>query len=565
MKKKNSAFRRINLILKNNKGIIITIILSGLVFLGIFKSMPSSNIDNMGGTHSWLSGSTIKFVNNWLEEGAANLNFTNYDAPLSIESSTLQDRDPYLSYPTGETFLVYSAAKLTGKNQISVGFLHKFQIMLFAIETVLLATFVYFFLTRTIRLKNETIKIIISVLTSTLWVMLPICSYYLFNIFFADQCVILWAMGAILVEYLIRSNEEKNLPLKIIRSIILFSGFLIDYYFWFLTAFLFMAEILDVWLKVQKKNKKKELLKILYWFGIPVLLSILVYFIQLNMTPNWLAIMKEKFGIRVVGEGKTIEWIVSAIVFHFIWAFSSLNDASFIYLLLIIFSTIIGTIIVLIKNHKMSQLIKNAGLSIITCNILAIITQILFFKQHSAIHEFSMIKVAWVVALLPLILSLVCYFIATSSTKVKGIREKEFFIIFVLGFSLVLFATGVPKSTENYSANRIEIKNYAFESMLAEQTDYYDVVFSYSEEIPLIPPQSLAISKKRIYKIQNIDEIASKMYGLDKKAKAVLIINKDTKLEKPQQKQIQCLEKNGLTRWEDNYFKIVDLNEFKGC
>ena len=57
----------------------------------------------------------------------------------------------------------------------------------------------------------------------------------------------------------------------------------------------------------------------------------------------------------------------------------------------------------------------------------------------------------------------------------------------------------------------------------------------------------------------------SKMYGLDKKAKAVLIINKNTKLEKPQQKQIQCLEKNGLTRWEDNYFKIVDLNEFKGC
>ncbi len=555
--------------LSSRIGLIATVLISGLAFFGIIKSMPPENISNMGGTHSWLSGSTITFVNNWLDEGATNLHFTNYDVPTSVEADTLEKRAPYLSYPTGETFFVFLAAKLTGKQQITIPFLHKFQIILFGIETLLFAAFIYYLLTRTLHIKSEIKKITISTLTSTLWVLLPTCFYYLPNVFFADQCVILWAMGIILVEYLIRTSNTNSLVLKGLRAIILFSGFLIDYYFWFLAAFLFIAEIANTWQKNQKGKRKKEILKILLWFGIPIILAILTYFIQLNMTPNWLGIMKEKFGIRIVGEGKTIEWIIGAIFYNFIDAFSSFNDTTYIYLLVLVAISIIGTVTIIIKNHKLPLIIKNAGLSIIVCNILAIIFQLFFFKQHSAIHEFSMIKVAWIIALLPLFLSIICYYILIPNKKgsigISHATESKYFIMYILGFTLVLFALGIPNSTNNFSASRIELKDYSFESVVKEKTDYYDVLFSYSEEILRIPPQPLAISKKRIYKIQNIDEIASKMSGLDQNAKTVLVVNKGVNLEKSLQKQIKCLKNIGKIRWEDDYYILIDVNNYTAC
>ena len=87
------------------KGLITTIIVTLVGVSVLFCFVIPRYTNNMGGTHSWLSGSTIKFVNYWLDEGAINLNFTNYESPASIEFNELEDRTPYLSYPSGKHFL----------------------------------------------------------------------------------------------------------------------------------------------------------------------------------------------------------------------------------------------------------------------------------------------------------------------------------------------------------------------------------------------------------------------------------------------------------------------------
>lgn len=546
----------------NHKGIIWTVALVVISFVVMFGFMIPVRFNNMGGTHSWLSGSTIKFVNYWLEDGMRNLKFTNYESPASIEFNDLEDRTPYLSYPTGETFFVYSAAKVLGKKQISIGFLHKFQLAMFGIEAVLLASFLYYFLTRTVKYKSEFGKIVISVLSALLWVLLPTCNYYLVNIYYADQCVILWVMAILLCEYLFRtSTEKKNTFLKSLRAFLIFTGLLIDYYFWILVFFLFLAEIIGVFANRKKGKRKKEIINILLWFAIPVILAVTVFFIQLIQTNDWFNIMTGKFTMRVVGrEEDTFDWEMTAIFENFARAFS-LDARTIFYLIILLLATLIGIIGILIKRKKLKILVKNPGVSIIIANILAIIVQIYFLKQHSAIHEFSMIKVGWAIALLPMIMALTIGYVFKINLKTRTLL-----IIFLPCLLAVNMAIGIPISTEEFTNERMWIGKYDFEEMVRDNTGFQDVLFSFSKEIEMNPPQSLAISEKRIYKINNVKGIEEKFPELSSEAKKVLVVDKtDKELDKEKLKQQKCLMDGGEIRIETGSFYLVDLGNINNC
>ena len=559
---------RIRIFLEKRRGILITVLVVGLAFLGLFKLSWQSNIDNMGGVHSWLSGSTIKFVNNWLDDGAINSNLTNYESPASIEFETMDDREPYLSYPSGQTFFVYMAARLTGKQQISISFLHKFQIVMFGIEALLLATFVYYFSRRTLRQKSELESVLIASLTAVLWMILPICSYYLPNIYYADQCVILWVMGLILVEYLFRTSSRKNGWLKLIRALTIYTGMLIDYFFWFLAFMFFVSEILEIWIENKKGKRKKAFLNTICWFGIPALLAVATYYIQLSLTSNWFYIMIDRFNVRVVGEEMSMASMLKSIFGHFSQAFT-LDGGLVFGLILMILVTAIGGVVYLLVKKKMRRLILNPGVSIVVFTTLAIISQIYFFKQHSAIHEFSILKVSWLIALLPLLMAAVCFWafgVKNSQVlKIRKIKISGFFVIFLVCYLLMFIVTGVPMSTNKYSQERLVKVDYSFETMIRDKTNWDDVVFSYTEEIPTLPPQSLAISKKRIYKIDDINSIDEKISNIKGQPKTVLLINKNIKLSGAQNEQQKCLEKEAQVRNEDEKYKLIEVADYSRC
>lgn len=561
---------RIKKIFCGHKGIVATIVFTLIGVALIIGFVVPRYTDNMGGTHSWLSGSTIKFVNYWLEDGAKNLKFTNYESPASIEFNELDDRTPYLSYPSGETFFVFIFAKILGRSQISVSFLHKFQMIMFVIEALLLAGFVYYFLSRTIKLKKELGKIVISVLTAMLWVLLPTCSYYLLNVYYSDQCVILWVMAIILVEYLYRTSEKKkNTILKVIRSIIVFSGLLIDYYFWILTFFLFVAEIWNVCLTKRKGERKKEIISILLWFGIPAILAVLLFYIQLIQTNDWFKIMTGKFAMRVVGrENDTLDWELATIGKNFANAFSL--DAVMINYLLWIFAGIaIISLVLMTSKKKFKSLVTNPGISIVFFSIVAIVVQIYFLKQHSAIHEFSMIKVGWAVAILPILISLVITYAfgGAPNTSFHFFNKKigAFSSVYAISFLMVCAVVGAPFSAIKFVNDRVEIVKYDFEEMVDENTDYNDVLFSFSKEIVMNPPQSLAISNKRIYKIKEVKDIEEKFPDLSSEAVKVLVVEKTAELDKEKKAQQDCLVKNADVRIETGSYYLYDLKNINKC
>jgi len=75
-----TAAKKINYLL-----LFTVMIMIFISFVVIFVCIYPVDFDNMGGMHSWLSAATIKYVNQWLEEGALHNHFTCYESFPSVE------------------------------------------------------------------------------------------------------------------------------------------------------------------------------------------------------------------------------------------------------------------------------------------------------------------------------------------------------------------------------------------------------------------------------------------------------------------------------------------------
>jgi hypothetical protein len=87
-------------------------------------------------------------------------------------------------------------------------------------------------------------------------------------------------------------------------------------------------------------------------------------------------------------------------------------------------------------------------------------------------------------------------------------------------------------ANRTFIASRIDAPvSYERENLIHANYNFNDVYFSFTESINANPPQFLAISKKRIYKIKDISDIYWKFPNLNQNARILLIINKDNSLK----------------------------------
>jgi len=92
-----------------NISIIIGILFLFLLFI---QNQKIVNLDHYDGDNQWLTASTIKFVNNWLQDGIINDKFIMYEDFKSIEFEN-DSREIYNSYPPGCIIPVFIFAKIT--------------------------------------------------------------------------------------------------------------------------------------------------------------------------------------------------------------------------------------------------------------------------------------------------------------------------------------------------------------------------------------------------------------------------------------------------------------------
>ncbi|MDO4729713.1 MAG: hypothetical protein Q4A96_00760 [Candidatus Saccharibacteria bacterium] len=562
--------------LKANKWAIIGIAaLTGFFALSLKVVVPFDT-DSFYGQHSWLSGSTIKFVNNWLEEGAANLNFTSYEFPKSIEHTAIEDRGAYLSYPTGEVFFVYIFAKATGHSQIDISFLRKFQAVWFWFEAVLIFVFVWLFMRRTIRSDHKIENALFAFCTSAMWILMPTCTYYLANVYFADQCVILWVIAYVLANYVRWTSKNKRIP-SIACVLLLFSGILIDYYFWILAFFVFVYDLVVAIKNAKSKEKLKASVKTILFHGIPTVLALIVFYLQLSQTNDWLSVMMLKAKVRTSSDGigkSSIRMVLDNIAHAF--AFSP--ELIVFLAALVVFAIFLFAKLIVSKEKRKKYLSNNPGFAVFVIYFVATATQLLVLRNHSGVHEFSMIKIAWIVTMLPLFIATCLKYLSKQDTTdkevelFKKIKLSHFGISFGIVAILVVFATGIPFSTKNFYKSRWSVDkiDYSIAWVLAQETKYEDVVFSYTHSIPDNPPQELSVSKKVVYEISELKEMKTLFPNLPAEAKRLLLVEKNSdesekELEKSQLKSIECAEKNGTIRFENDEIILLEIAQDSSC
>ena len=536
--------------------VLIAVLLSFLLVFHFFYPVP---YDNLGGEHSWLSGSTLKFVNEWLREGAATNRFTCYESFDSIEFSGVSERT---------VFSVYAAAKLMGKSQIDISFLKHFQMVCFCIETLAFAAFVYLFI-RGQRRFGKVFQILIPITLAIAWMLLPENVYYLCNVFYADQFVILWVMLFLLLEYISHMHTRHehayvgSIPkagkicANVLKCFVIYMGVMTDYYFWILVFVAFVLRFLRNLLV--KKSILKNLREMLLYIC-PVLLAVGTFFWQLIYTANWQEELLGKFFFRTGGleEGN----VFVKILINFYGAFADASKVKLAALLLVCGGTAILVICHLIKKKKFKQLFTRSRDSILVLGFAAPLIQIFFLKNHSAIHEFSMLKMGWPVMMaVPVLAVLIADLRKERTFSLFGKKVSHAAVSYILIFAVMAVITGIPLSADYYVNYRYAERHYPLEEILSETMEYENVCFSYTYEIPINPPHSLAVSKKQVYRIESPEEMDSYFLDLPDEAVKVLVIDKTNP-----DKSERILEMENISReqnpviYEDNSYCLLWLS-----
>ena len=545
---------------KSKISVILLFLVLTLTFVVSFKTRFVVHYDRLYGYLSYLSGSTLKFVNNWLIETPQKLHFLNFELPDSIEFNNLIERESYISYPSGCTFFVYIFAKLFGRQTIDISFLKHLQMVCFWMETLLLAIFVYRFL-KNIGIKSEIEKTVAAFLTAIFWAWMPINVWYLANVYFADQCIILFVMAFLYVEYenYYCKNSQLVIILNFIKAFLIFAGILIDYYFWILTFVAFLLQIIH---SIKNKKRITAIVGNTLWYVIPVILAVSTFVCQLLSVPDWKNRLFSIFLFRLGVTNSEIDNVILKSLYRYsVEGFGLKSNLNLLVLLILILCFHSDSIKISKKFFVVlkESLFTNNGI-IILLGTIAPILQIIVLKNHSAAHDFSIIKIVWIIVMFPIVFSVLYY----KSINQESQRTFKFMQIFMISFLCIVFITGVPFSSMKFRTEQEqELHDYHLAEILRDNTSYEHVCFSFSYQIYTNPPHELAVSRKKVYKIDNKAELNTMFPNLNSQAVKIFIIDKDAVSElTDEQISVQNELRNSNTVFfEDERFCLLELTD----
>lgn len=505
----------------NIVSVMILIGLTGIIFTVFQVFYMPHDFDNLGGKHAWVSGSTIKYVNMWLEEGAGKLHFTNMEKFPSIELQSFEEREPYVTYPPGVTVMVWLGAKLCGKSHIDIYFLKHFQLIMYGIESILMALLIYVFCERNVK-AGEKSKLILSVAIATLWMTLPVNNWFLTNIYWTDLAVYLWIIAYLLLESVsdwdALSGKAKKVA-EALKSIVIVAGVLTEYYFCIVVFFGFLFNIVYT-VKNADGKKLRCVIKSSLKYIIPVVVALTIYIWQMSYTNNWAGQLADTFLHRtgvahtedVTGEFK--EGFLNAITC------SSILRA----VLLIVVEGIAGICIIIAAcRKKLINIFTDKSAIAVAMLIVTPVVQLLMFWNHSSIHQYSMVKVGLqIIGVLLGITGLISN--AQKRTKLQKIAAV---FVGVFSFVCILLATGYPGRIKEFYEEKNKVLDYSIAEAIAQNTGFDDVCFSFTYVISNNPPMDICVSEKMVYEIASIDDVYTMFDELSEKANLILVVDKN--------------------------------------
>ena len=519
------------------KNVCIILMVVSLIFLFAlaFINSPDGWRHNLGGTHSWLTGSTIKFTDAWLEDGALQSRFLMMETLDSIEMEDIIARVPYFSYPPGTIITTYTIARLLGLSSVSVGFVKGVSVIFYGLGALVISLILYFVLDLIVKVTSRLTKIILPILLAGLWILLPANVYYLRNVFFSDQMVLFWVSLLILLDLLKTYGRSRSRAVRITLDVCLvftiFMGVLTEYYFWIV---LFVIGIGHLVRLIAAREPFGKIARILSVYVLPAVTAVALFVIQLVTTfPDWYERLRQLADRRLATDIEGMDFFQD-ILYFINGAYGTLG--------LLIFTLLAATLLGMYgvrlfrKDIYLEQKEQFAGLMHMgTVLIVPTFAQIFIFMNHSGSHEFSILKLG-----LPFVFGfvfvtyfvlLICRANVNSGIDLKadgwGLRRLPVGLLAV--WILLMSFIGVSNfgdRVSGYFAARYYIAYYEMPDLIRENTAYEHVLFSFTEEIPINPPQELAMSRKRVYPIETLDDIQAWFPNLSSDAVLVFVIGR---------------------------------------
>lgn len=472
------------------------------------------------GHNQWLTGSTVKFVDNWLEDGILNDGFLMLERPKSIESNFVSFRDIYASYPSGAIIPVY-LMKLVIPGVDTIYAVHSWNLFNQYLIGLLIAAFVYLSLPRQDKKHNA---FVFSALSGASYIFLRKAFYWHEMAYFADQAAILPFAVILMLEMLIRTRVSGRGVILLGQSFFLFVLMSIDYLAVPVALVLWSCRILY---PMDSKDKGFAW-RIAFGSGVqifsPVLVSLVLFLASVYLNGQG----DRLFGMFLVRTGivDSVSW---KFPFRMMQHIGYPESFAFLFSCWILFVKL--------------RAVRDPSLVVCRVAFLAVLLHTLMLTSHSAVHGFSGLKfqLPLSLAFFGVIPSLTLFHFESVGVRKEGLVSRVSLILLcgmVLVFSFGWKKEFPPKELRNVSTAKAIKQISSFEDVYLSMTDF---------EIPNNPPQLLSVSRKRVYRFNSGQEAMGFIMGLPKEARIHFIVRKD----------LPCLKENGAISQlgEDGFFQ----------
>lgn len=485
-----------------------------------------------GNNHQILTATTLKFTKNWYREDPVTLKFAMLENPKSIEFPTLASRGPYTSYLPGTIIPIYLTSKLQG-NEPTPSLIMNYNLINHFLIAFILSLIIFFFLRQ---LNVDYINsFLFSILPIFLELLLPAPLYWHQNVFFSDQAVILPFVLFIFLEVIrSRATCKKLKVINIFQYFIMFYGILTDWFFVFVILAVYIKRIFEG--EVFKGSALTFLKNSIIYWAIPII-TVFLYILQLfslgtlNQTIDKILL---RTGTSADGIDYTNIFFDRMLEFMYQGYGEIITIALFISIFIILLYTI-AFFIFKIKNEEVKKIILLITIILVPCLI-----QLLIFKNHSIMHEFSVLKFSIPLAIIPFVLiPVLLFFIFMNPTKnarhlflmFKGYCLKLNYGLFILFLIAATLTFGCALSEHDNYHEFFSTGNNNYEELgnsIQKNTQYNDIVFSPDLEIVGYSENGcsqieLAYSMKEVYKISSLDDINKKIKGINGNYRVVVL------------------------------------------
>ena len=224
-----------------------------------------------------------------------------------------------------------------------------------------------------------------------------------------------------------------------------------------------------------------------------------------------------------------------------------------------------SAILYLLKKRRLKELLTDSDIALLLAVYVSATFQILLLKNHSAVHEFSMMKEGFCVAMTAPLAAIILprAFRSEGGVKFLGRQIDPLFTTWLLCFFLLVLITGIPTSTSRYIVSRDGEQDYSLATFIRGNTDRDDVCFSFTREIPYEPPQELTVSHKRIWQIVTAEEIDEMFPELPETAHKLLLIEKEPEEKIPDDIRMveDALSEGQTVRAENDSYRLIVLSQ----